>query len=206
MSGMEVKGLKQALANLNAIGSDAVRTDIGRKALRDGLLVINRAVKGATYTTFNRVTGFTRAGFGVRVAIKPKGTVLNSVIVQYPQSIAGTSAGQKLVRQHYTPKAKGRKQSTFNVAFWWRFLEFGTKGRRTARTPKSARTGRMARGKGSKASQRALARYTAAKGQGDIAARPWVGPAFQRTRDDATDEFSKVFKALLEAYGTNLSK
>lgn len=194
MSGVEVKGLRQAGENLLAL-KGMVRLQIGREALKQGALVINSAVKQATYTTFHRVTGFVQSGFGVRVGQSLKGEVLSAVVVQYPQSMAGTSPMARLVQQHHTPKTRHGSVSLTNVAFYWRFLELGTKGRHAARTPAFSREGRIAR---NKRQSRALAKYSASSSLGDISPRPWVGPAFNSTKQAAIDKFAATTRQLTE--------
>ena len=204
MPAIELRGLREAAENLRKIGKVAA-TELSRDALRDGALVVNRAVKAATYTTFQRRTGFIKAGFGVRVAKELKGDVLRAWIVQYEQSLAGGSAEKKAQRAAYLPAAKGRKQSFYNLAFWWRFLEFGTKGRRNARTSKGARISKKT-GLLNLRTRRAKARYDAAKSLGDIAPRPWVRPAFGGSAAGAIETFDRSFRRRLSAEIDNLPK
>jgi len=189
---MQVLGLKQSLATMRKMRTD-VQAEIATKSMRAGLLVVNRAVKAATYTTFNRLTGFTKSGFGVRVYKKLHGSTRIAHIVQYPQSIAGSSADAQLIRKHHMPSAKGRKQATTNVAYWWRFLEFGTDGRKSVRTPKARQAARLSR-KARKARSRAQARYDAAPSRGDLQPRPWVRPSLGSTQGSAVDQFRKTLR------------
>jgi hypothetical protein len=194
---MEVRGLKESRAALLKLNKD-VQNEIAGKAMLDALLVVNRAVKAATYRTFSKLTGFTRSGFGVRVYKTLKNHQRIAHIVQYPQSIAGSGADKQLIRKHHMPKTGGRKQAITNVAYWWRFLEFGTDGRKAARTPKARRTARLSR-KAMKARNRAQARYDAAPSRGDLQPRPWVRPSLGSTQSSAVDQFRKTLRDRIEA-------
>ena len=199
---VQVSGLREAAKNLQTIGKIA-STELSRDALRDATMVLVRSIKAATYSTFQRRTGFIKAGFGARVAKELQGAVLRGYVVQYPQSLAGSSAEKRAQRAAYLPAAKGRKQSFYNIAFWWRFLEFGTQGRRSARTPTFVREGRLARGA---RQDKALARYSASKSLGNIAPRPWVRPAFAGSAAGSIEAFSKSFRTRTETAVNNLPK
>lgn len=202
MAAVEVRGLREAAKNLEAIGK-AGALALSRDALRDGARVLVRVIKAATYTTFQRRTGLVQSGFGTRIAQQLKSEVLLGFVVQFPQSLAGGSAQKKAQRAAYLPAAKGRKQSFYNLAFWWRFLEFGTKGRRAAKTPAFHRAGRLARGA---RQQKALARYSASKTVTDLAPRPWVRPAFGGSAPGSIQAFEKSFRTRIETAVNNLPK
>lgn len=180
MAGIEIFGLKEARDNLYRLSRD-LGIQITRAALLDAALIINRAIKNETYSTFTRRTGRIKAGFGVRVGKQPKNSVLNAVVVQYPREV---SVGPRL-------KAAREKSDRNAVAYWWRFLEFGTSGRRAVRTPKHLRLGRLARGG---KQQKAEAAYNAARALGDLAARPWVRPAFRGSVEAAVEQFGKSIR------------
>jgi len=180
MASITVKGLKEARANLDKLSKET-GVKITRAALLSAALIINREIKAATYSTFTRRTGRIKAGFGVRVGKEPKDDVLSAVVVEYPRE---QSSGPLL-------KAVRDKAERNAVAYWWRFLEFGTSGRRAAKTPKHQRQGRVARGI---KQQRAEAAYNAARSRGDLAARPWVRPAFRGSVQQAVEQFSKSFR------------
>jgi hypothetical protein len=192
MPTVEVRGLKQAAANLRQIGGAASK-DLSRKSMLAAGLVIDRAVVAGTYSTFQRKDGAIKAGFGVRVAKDLKGNVLRGYIVQYPTGLA------------FRPKRSRSAKQTGQqgIAFWWRFLEMGTQGRRTKSTPKFLREGRVARGK---RQHGALKRYYAAASLNDLAARPWVRPAFGSAALGAIEEFRKQFTARVEEQVSNLQK
>lgn len=202
MAAVEVRGLREAAKNLEALGKVGA-TELSRDALRDGARVLVRSIKAATYTTFQRQTGFIKSGFGAVVAKDLKSGVLRAWVMQLEQSLAGGSAEKKAQRAAHLPKSKGRKQSFYNVAFYWRFLEFGTQGRRTATTPKFHRAGRIARGK---RQEKALGRYNAGKSLGDISPRPWVRPAFAGSAASSIETFEKSFRTRIETAVKDLPK
>lgn len=190
--GIEVTGLKEARENLYKL-SEEVGVKITRAALLEAGLVINRAIKAATYSTFTRRTGQIRAHFGVRVGAEPKDNVISAVVVQYP---AATSSGPRLASVRV-------QQERRSVAYWWRFLEFGTSGRRAQRTPKHVRAGRIARGT---KQQRAEAAYSASRALGDLSARPWVRPAFRASVAEAVDHFATAFRRTTDEEVNKLPK
>jgi hypothetical protein len=189
---IQVRGLKQAAQNLLLIGKVAA-TETSRKSILESLLVLVRAIKAATYTTgFQKRTGAVKAGFGARVAFGVKGTFLRGWIVQYPQPGVGIRA-----------KARAKDSSKAGVAFYWRFLELGTHGRRTARTPKFLKKGNLFL---SPAHKRSAARYAAAASLGDLPPRPWVGPTFKSQAARAIEVFGVTFKNRVQAAVENLPK
>lgn len=179
---IEVKGLSQALQNLKQLDAD-VSTTITRAALREGSWILARAARANTYTTFNRITGAIRAGLGVIVQREPHDEELKAHVVEYPRpaTVAG-SLGSKTTRR----RAKG------GVAFWWRFLEFGTGPRRASATPKFLRTGRI--GKSGRVLMRqgsAVARWGASPSRGAIASRSWLRPAVGAAEERCIETFRK---------------
>lgn len=190
MPTLEVKGLRQAAENLADL-EGAVQKEIARDSLRAGALDILAAVKGATYTTFIKRSGYIKSGFGVRVGHDLVGSTLNSFIVQYPQNIAGASAATKLFRASVLKSSKRpRSVNLEHVAFYWRFLEFGTRQRRSVREPKGSRT---------KSQQRALEKFKASHALGAIAARPWVRPAFAATAGQSVEAFAAKMRTEIDA-------
>lgn len=203
MTALKVTGLKEAIENFNKL-TGLVRKEIGRDALRAGLLIVNKAVKASTYTTFRRVDGVIQSGFGVRVGKGPKGSVLTAVVVEYPQSMIGNTPMTRAFRRHHSPSRKfatgrGRAVNLFQIAYWWRFLEFGTQERRTARQPKS-----MVRK--TRRQQRAVYRWQTASSTGSVAPRPWVRPAFQGTAQSAVDAFVATMHQRIEETVNSMRK
>lgn len=187
---VEVRGLAAAAKNLALIGKVGA-TELSREALRDGAQVINQRVKAATYTSFIKRTGAIRAGFGVRVAKALKGTELLSFIVQHETAIA--------LRPR---KKRSRKpQPKAGIAFWWRYLEFGTGPRKSVKKPRGKRPPK----EGSRAAK-ALARYAAAASRGQITARKWIRPAFSASAESAIQTFDGSFRRRLEAEVSKLPK
>jgi len=201
--GITVSGLRQALGNLSRIKGD-IAFRVGREASLAAGLVITNAVKRATYTTFNRQTGAIQSGFGVRVGHELKGTKLNSVVVEYPQNVGGHSLKglMKLFHGRRTSQA-AKTPADAGVAFWWRFLEFGTGKRRSARLPSFMKKGRVAR---TARNMHAQSRYEHAHSTGALSARPWVRPAFDSSAPAAIDAFRAVFLKRTAEETDNLPK
>jgi len=163
MSGVkiEVKGLAKTAANLKSLGT-AMATVVARDSLRAGAQSIISKLRGATYTTFQRLDGMIKAGYQARVGRSAKGEILHSVIAQKQQSLKG--AAFKGVRARL--RRPGRKRGpTRAVAFWWRFLEYGTE-------PRGNVAGQRLRQKGKKT----IRLRSTGKNLGSVEPRPWVGP------------------------------
>lgn len=188
---IEVKGLKQARENLFKL-SEEVGVKITRAALLEAGLVINRALKAATYTTFNRKTGRIQAGFGVRVGMAPKDEVLSAVVVQYPRPLA---AGPRL--------KSAAKQERGGVAYWWRFLEFGTFLRKSVRTPRTKQVKSLRPGT---RSAKAWARWQSAPSRGRIEPREWIRPTFTHEVEAAVERFAREFRRTTEDEVNKLPK
>lgn len=204
---IEVKGLSQALANLRQLKED-VQLKLSRVALRDASWVIATAVRQATYTTFHRLTGAIKSGFSVQVARERHGLdELDAYVVEYQQSIAGTSAAAMAFRSHVLRsrrRSRSRKPIELNqVAFWWRFLEFGTKPRRGARTPSFVRRGKAGR---TSRQFKQVAAFHASPSRGGIQGRSWVRPAFSGSAQTAIETFRDSLLRELEQQTDQLPK
>jgi HK97 gp10 family phage protein len=196
VAGIEVKGLTQALANLKKLSAD-VQLKLSRDALRDASWVIANAIRGSTYTTFTKVTGAIQRGFSVQVAQQPHtATELDAYVVEYQQGISGTSPSAIAFRKSVIAHRRRRSRQPIQlqqVAFWWRFLEFGTQPRRKMRTPAfsrhvSKRTDRQ---------RKRLAAFNASPSRGGIQGRSWVRPAFSASAETAIETFrNSLVKAL----------
>jgi HK97 gp10 family phage protein len=196
MPSMSVAGLRAAAKNLALIGKVG-STELSRDALREGARVVSRAAAAGTYQNFIMRTGAIRFGFGVRVAKELKGEELAAFVVQRETALA----------LRPTKKRSRKPKPTKGVAYWWRYLEFGTTGRKTAKTPKFLRKAKVSKSPRVLARQsKALARYTAAKSQGDIKARNWIRPAFAANAPGAVDTFGANFRRRVEAAVNSLSK
>jgi HK97 gp10 family phage protein len=185
-NGITVTGLREAAANLTKIKSD-VALQAGREASLAAGLVITDAVKRATYSTFNRVEGAIKSGFGVRVGHALKGTTLNSVVVEYPQTIVGAVLSKM---QRHTGKAAASTPAEAGVAFWWRFLEIGTQPHRSVRMPSFMKQGVAPR---TRRNVRAGERYQHSHSLGSIGGRSWVRPAFSSSAPAAIEAFRAAF-------------
>src|SRR5262245_47382206 len=146
---VQVLGLKQTSENFQNINGP-MKLRIGRAAALQGALIINSAVKLNTYRTFRRITGMIQSGFGVRVAKKlDHDNVLNTFVVQYPQQITGGSDIAVAFRKQYL-RVRPRARSVSikpHIAYWWRFLEFGTGPRFSKKKPSFLRRGLAPRSK-----------------------------------------------------------
>jgi HK97 gp10 family phage protein len=207
---IEIEGLKQLGRNFAELGSE-VQHDIGRQSLRDGAWALVKKMRAATYTTFRKQSGYIQSGLSVAVANDPKNNgQLTSWAIEYPQSIVGTSPATALFRKHmrlkgHRPSAKqgggGARVELSGVAYWWRFLEFGTGPRKAVATPRFLRTGRLARNDRVRARQtgRAKAWLGAGGSRGAITSRKWLRPTFGGNAPDAINTFRETINKLIDA-------
>jgi hypothetical protein len=210
---IQVVGLKQAKENFKKLDGE-IKTNIGRSSIKEALLVIVRAIKARTYTTFRRRSGFIKKGFGVVVYKTLKNERLDGRVVQYPQSALGGGYEQGGVnpgkfRQSAFRKGKWEKNpDKLAEAFWWRFLEEGAglaAIRKSVPTPKGTRISKKTSKKNIR-TRRALARYEAAKSLGKIRARPWVRPAVSSSVDISVGKFTNVIREMIVEAAKNLPK
>jgi HK97 gp10 family phage protein len=203
MAGIEVKGLSQCLKNMAALG-ELIETKITREALREQAWVIAKAIRGATYKNFVRRTGAIRSGVGVIVQRDQHDQKLKAYAVEYPQNIAGAETPfTSLVRKRLAQK-RSRKVDTTYVAFWWRFLEFGTRPRRGARTPKWKKPSRSQSASAKRA--KSFAAFAAAPSRGAIKARNFMRPAFNASANASITEFRKDVREGIERETNAMSK
>lgn len=199
-----VKGLSQAAENMMNLASGPLRTMIARGSSRAAAWTVGDAIKRATYTTFKQQTGWIKSGVGVRVAQGIKGTVLNAVVAELPQYGGALNPMASLFRSTHMPKLDARRASLAQVAFWWRFLEFGTRQRRAKKMPRFLR--RASNKSLSTRQERSKARYFASPNRGGIAARPWVRPAFAASDRAAVDTYEATMRQLTETEVAKLPK
>jgi hypothetical protein len=193
MAGIEVSGLKQCLDNMKKLSTDAQR-EIGAQALREAGWAIAQPMRTATYTTgFKRITGAIQKGLSVAVQHDPKNNELKAYVVEYPQSIAGAETPFKaLVRKR---RARTRKKVDIRqTAYWWLFLERGTKARKSVKAPRGKRAIRP----GTR-SARAFARWQAAASRGGSRSMPWLKPTFNAKAADAINTCRDIFLKLTDA-------
>jgi hypothetical protein len=196
---IQLTGLSEAKANFEKLGSEAQK-EIGRKALREAGWTLARPMRAATYTTFVRRTRAIRSGLGVAVQLDAKSNALTGYVEEYPQSIAGPATPFKaLVRKRLGSKRRRAVQTT-SIAFWWRFLEFGTGPRRSTRTPGFLRSGKIgSTTKGQLRQLKAVGRWQASASRGGIKSRSWVRPIFGAKAPAAIEAFRDTFLKLIDA-------
>jgi hypothetical protein len=196
---VQTLGLKQTTANFATIAGP-LKDKIGRAAALQGALVMNRAIKAATYTTFHRATGFIQSGFGVRVGkhLTPAG-VLNTFVVEYPQKIIGSSDIATAYRRQYISARTSKRSVSIapQVAFWWRFLEFGTHPRFAKKAPSFLKRGQGPHDK-RHSDWHSLRAYAAAGSRGQIFSRAWIRPSTAASEHQAVATFSDTFRQQTE--------
>jgi hypothetical protein len=202
-----VTGLKQAAENLMNIGSGELRTLIARDSARAAAWVIGDAVKDRTYTTFQKQTGWIKSGIGVRVAMGVRNNVLNSVIGEMPQYAGSFNPAAALFRQHHHGRAHHKAPALAEVAFWWRFLEFGTHERHRKSTPKflykpPPKRQLTKRRLASRALK--LGAWHASASRGGISGRQWVRPAFAASQLKAVEQYEATMRNRTEEEVNNL--
>jgi hypothetical protein len=199
---LSIAGLKEAQENLKKLGEDTQK-EIGREALREMGWTLARPMRAATYTTFKRQTGAIRSGLGVAVQREGSEDVLKAYVWEYPQRVAGiVSAFSLKVMARRRVKAKGRgvNAPASSIAFWWRFLEFGTQERRSSRTPKFLRSGRIARtGRVLLRQASAAAAWKESAGRGGISGRSWLRPVMGAKGPEAINAYREKLLKLIDA-------
>lgn len=199
---LQVRGLKQAAANLNALPG-LIKTQIGRDALRAAGRVLETEVKARTYTTFHKLTGAIQSGLHVSIGHDLKGELLFGVVGEYPDAAAGVSqVGIKRMMR----AGRGSVTPLDNVAFWWRFLEFGTGPRRARSTPRVAVRNQRADRTLTPRQGKQLTRWMASPSRGGVGSRAWVRPAFSAKAPEAIDAFSAAMRDGIEREVNNLPK
>jgi len=202
---LQALGLKQTSQNFAELAGP-IKDRVGRSASLRGMLVVNRAVKAATYSTFSRVSGFIRSGFSVRVSrqLTPDGELL-SFLVQHPQDITGHSEAATAFRKAYVTRLSGKRSVSIEPqkAFWWRFLEFGTGPRFSKKKPKFLKRGT---GPAGPREWRSLRAYQGAGARGAITSRSWIRPARAASEHQAVDAFTKWFREDTESEVARLPK
>jgi hypothetical protein len=149
-------------------------------------------MRGATYTTFLRRTGSIKSALGVVVAREPKDTSLVGYVEELPLKAASTPFGA-LVR-------KRRAHNAPEVPFYWRFLEFGTNQRRSKRTPKALRSGRIGRtGKARERTRKQLQAWLGSGDRGAVTSRPWLRPVFSPSTPTSIATFRDTILKLIDA-------
>jgi len=165
----QVIGLRETYANL-AQFEKQYTSKVASVALRALNFRILDAVRDATYTTFNQRTGLIRSGLGVRTQKKIHSDKIVSFVVENPQTPFTMNKIQfrSVARR---PRAAGSLPPRTWVAFYWRFLEFGT-------NPRSLESNGANRGTGPE--------------------RSWVRPAFNQALSGALDRFAKISQEMTD--------
>jgi HK97 gp10 family phage protein len=194
MAGVEVTGLRQCIANLKKLDTD-LRQELAGKALREACWAIAKPMRDATYTTgFKRITGAVQKGISVAVQHDPKENQLKAYVVEYPQSISGGSTPFKALMRKRATKRRSGKVDIRQTAFWWLFLERGTRKRKSVKAPRGKRPARP----GTR-SARARARFEAAPSRGGIRPMPWLAPTFNAKAVEAINTCRDTIKKLIDA-------
>lgn len=159
---IKVLGIAQAVATLRELGN-VVMKRVTRKSVRAATKLIQRQVKSTTYSgDRQRRTGLLGRSLAITVSSKGGGDSIVGKIVMRPVSVTGKSKVAQNVRR--SKKAK-LNNATEMAAFYWRFLEKGTKQRQTQ----------------------------SGANRGSVSPRPWVEPAFDSKATQAIDAFASVF-------------
>jgi hypothetical protein len=206
---VKVQGLKEARENLQKL-NEQTQTDIGREALRSAGWVLAGPMRAATYTTFKRQTGAIRSGLGVAVQLEPKDDALKAYVWEYPQRVGGvvTPFSVKVMLAKRRKARGGSAKAPLNsIAFWWRFLEFGTQERRSVGTPKFLRTGKIAKkGRVLLRQTAAASAWKAAAHRGAISGRSWLRPVMGSKGPAAIDAYRETLLKLIDAAISKMPK
>ena len=113
-----------------------------------------------------------------------------------------------MIRARRNATGKRSVSARPSTAFYWRFLEFGTGPRHTARTPAFLRTGRIAQHReGPAASAHAApSAGMASPSRGGIKSRSWLRPIFGSNARDAIQSFRETFLKLVDAAASAMPK
>ncbi|HKV17354.1 MAG TPA: HK97-gp10 family putative phage morphogenesis protein [Reyranella sp.] len=169
-----VVGISKAVANLKQLG-DAIASRVTRKAVRAATRVIMLQVKRTTYSgDRDRRTGLLGRSLSMTVSAKQGKAIVGKVVMR-PVDVTGKSKVAQNVRRARKAKLGNATQMT---AFYWRFLEKGTK---TRATQSGANRGR-------------------------VMPSPWVVPAFDAKSGEAIDVFAKIFNRETDAEARKLDK
>lgn len=127
---VEVKGLKQALANLERL-PELIAENAVKKASRAGGNELLRAVRGNILQGLTERTGLLRKGLAVSVGRGRGGNRITAYVKELEVKTAGTSARARAARgaAFRARKGGGMVAKRFG-AFYWRFLELGTADRK----------------------------------------------------------------------------
>lgn len=165
-TGIRVLGLQQAARNLATL-SDKLQNSIVRQAARQAVNVMARQVKSTTYGGDRHQ----RTGLLLKsqtVSTRVTGGEVSARVKMRDVNIASNSKIARAVRSRRS-FSKGKPPDKFRAFYWW-FLEHGTKTRRTSH----------------------------GADRGAVGARPWVVPAFDAKVGAALDAFQKTLTDRLD--------
>jgi len=203
---IEVKGLSEAKDNFQKL-SGLVQKEIGRESLREAGWTLSRPMRAATYTTFVRRTGAIRSGLGVAIQRDAKNDKLTGYVEEFPQSIAGKATPFAELVRHRLSLKRRRSVPTSYIAFWWRYLEFGTGPRRAGRTPAFLRSGKVGSSAKSQVRQlRAVGRWLKTANRGGIKPRTWLRPIFGSNAPSAIQSFRDTILKLIHTAVSTMPK
>lgn len=128
---VHVEGLKATAQNLLTM-STRIQRNVGRTALRAAANVLVRKIKSDSGSTYKTITGMIRKGFSAGVGKVQPGDVQYASVFQRKQMISTKTAKGRIAARKLTRPGKSAppKKAT---AYWWRFLEFGTRARKRGR-------------------------------------------------------------------------
>jgi len=195
---VEITGLDKAKENFQKLDG-LVQKEIGRQSLREQGWALAKPMRGATYTTFLRRTGSIKAALGVVVAREPKDNSLVAYVEELPLKASSSPFGA-LVR-------KRSRHNAPEVPFYWRFLEFGTNQRRSKRTPKALRSGRIGRtGKARERTRKQLQAWLGSGNRGSVTSRSWLRPVFGPSAPTSIETFRDTILKLIDAAVSDMPK
>jgi hypothetical protein len=148
--------------------SDALQKDIVKAGERAAIKVFAAAVARTTYSADRQQ----RTGLllaSQRISVRRRGDVIGAKLYMGKVGYTGTFAARHLVAGTRRRKTSGEDVKKTTGFYWW-FLERGTKQRRTKR----------------------------GANRGALAARAWVGPAFEARGDEAIEAFSKTVATMVD--------
>lgn len=135
MTGVTVKveGLRATAQNL-LVFNQRIQKNIGRTALRAAANTLGKRIKADSGTTYKSITGMVKRGFSTGIAKVQPGEIQYASVYQRKQNISTKTAAGKLAAHKLTRRGKAAPPKKA-LAYWWRFLEFGTKPRKRGSGP-----------------------------------------------------------------------
>ena len=130
---IKVEGLRAVGENLMEM-SRRIQNNISRVSLRAAARVLTIAIKAKSGTTYKPETGLVKRGFSAGVArTKTSGTMQYASVFQRQQKIPTKTAAGRVAAAKFAKRNSRGAVPEKALAYWWRFLEGGTKRGLTAR-------------------------------------------------------------------------